>query len=122
MLYAFLLYAEEDVVPSMDEAEHQELFAAYAAFNQMVEEAGVFVGAERLHATTQAATARGQRNGAEVSHTDGPFAETKEALAGFYLLECKTLDEARSWAERIPGVRIGAVEIRPVMGDPMVRE
>ena len=122
MVYAFLIYAEEDVVPGMDAAEHEAFFAAYAEFNRMVSEAGVFVGAERLHGTREAMTARGRREGEDVLHTDGPFAETREALAGFYLLDCQTPEEARSWAEKIPGVRIGAVEIRPVMGDPLARE
>ena len=119
MIYALLIYAEEHLVPAMDEAEHEAFFAGYRAFNDAVAEAGVFVGAHRLHPVERASTARG--GGGAVTHTDGPFAETKEALAGFYLLECKDMAEARRWAERIPGVRIGSVEVRPVMPDPETR-
>ena len=103
----------------MDEAEHEAFFAGYRAFNEAVEEAGVYLGASRLHPAAQASTARSE--GGRVTHTDGPFAETKEALAGFYLLDCKDLAEAQRWAAQVPGVRIGAVEVRPVMPDPGAR-
>ena len=121
MTYALLIYAEEERVPGMSESEHEEFFAAYAEFNRLIAEAGVFVGAQRLQSSPRAVTARGSSDGSVV-HTDGPFAETKESLAGFYLLECETPQEALEWAGRIPGVRIGCVEVRPVMADPMARE
>jgi hypothetical protein len=59
------------------------------------------------------------RNGRAMT-IDGPFAETREALAGYYLISCESIDEALEWAARIPGARIGSVEVRPVMADPMV--
>ena len=119
MIYALLIYAAEDVIPAMTEAEHEAFFAGYREFNAAVEAAGVFVGANRLHSVREATTAR--TLGGKVAHTDGPFAETKETLAGFYLLDCADLAEAQAWAERVPGVRIGAVEVRPVMPDPSAR-
>ena len=121
MIYAALIYAEEDVIPAMTDTEHDEFFAAYVEFNRLAGEAGVLAGGERLFGSERAVTARGAGDG-EVTHTDGPFAETKEALAGFYLLDCASREEALAWAARIPGVRIGAVEVRPVMPDPVARE
>jgi len=84
------------------------------AYNQAAEKAGVFVGGDALEAPTTATTVR-LRSGERLL-TDGPFAETKEQLGGFYILNCKDLDEAISWAERIPSLpHYGAVEVRPLM-------
>jgi hypothetical protein len=85
----------------------------YGAFGEAARQAGVFVGGEGLQPSATATTVR-VRDG-ERSVTDGPFAETKEQLGGYYLLDCRDLDEAISWAERIPGARSGAIEVRPVM-------
>ena len=91
----------------------QETMAAYGAFGQEIEAAGVHVAGEGLQPTATATTVR-VRDGERLL-TDGPFAETKEQLGGFYLLDCKDLDEAIGWAAKIPGAQQGAVEVRPVM-------
>jgi hypothetical protein len=85
--------------------------AAYGAFGE--EAAGVILGGEGLEPSSSATTVR-VRNGERVL-SDGPFAETKEQLGGFYLLECDSLDEAIGWAVKIPGAATGSVEVRPVM-------
>jgi hypothetical protein len=89
------------------------MMAAYDAFSREVKEAGAFVGGEGLQPTATATTVR-VRDG-ERMLTDGPFAETREQLAGFYLLDCANLDEALGWAAKIPGAARGCVEVRPVM-------
>jgi hypothetical protein len=85
----------------------------YFDFTEDTKKSGVFVGGEALHPTSTATTVR-LRDG-KLTTTDGPFAETKEQLGGYYLLECKDLDEAIQWAARIPHSRIGSIEIRPVV-------
>ncbi len=112
MQYALLLYArEEDLPDRMDEAAREAFYADFSEFNKALEEAGILVAARRLDTSETATTVR--KRGAEVLTTDGPFAETKEHLAGFFLLECGDLDEALVWAKRIPSARIGSVEVRP---------
>jgi hypothetical protein len=86
---------------------------AYGALTQEMQEKGVLVAGEGLYPTPTATTVR-VRDG-ERSVTDGPFAETKEQLGGFYVLDCKDLDEAIEWAAKIPGAQFGSIEIRPVM-------
>ena len=90
-----------------------KIMERYGAFGQEVEGAGAFVAGEGLQPTATATTVR-VRDGERVV-TDGPFAETKEQLGGFYLLECGSLDEAIEWASKIPGAATGSVEVRPVM-------
>jgi hypothetical protein len=89
------------------------MMAAYNAFTEEVKAAGAFVGGEGLQPTATATTVR-VRDG-EPLLTDGPFAETREQLAGFYLLECADLDEAVRWAARVPSAAMGSVEVRPVI-------
>ncbi|HEY1829583.1 MAG TPA: YciI family protein [Acidimicrobiales bacterium] len=84
----------------------------YAAFMKDIAERGVLQGGERLRPTTDATTVR-VRDG-EVLTTDGPFAETKEALAGYFLVDCKDLDEAIEVAGKIPSASTGAIEVRPI--------
>ena len=87
------------------------------AFNEAAEKAGVFVGGDALEAPSTATTVR-LRSGERLL-TDGPFAETKEQLGGFYILNCKDLDEALSWAERVPSLKHhGAIEVRPIVEFP----
>jgi len=92
----------------MDAIEDSECMA----FGETIREAGHYVGGEALHPIHTATTVR-VRNG-KTSMTDGPFAETKEHLAGFYLIEAKNLDEAIQIASRIPPARVGSIEVRPV--------
>lgn len=89
------------------------MFRDYMAFNVAAKKAGVHVGGEALQPIATATTVRARDGKASI--TDGPFTETKEQLGGFYLLDCKDLDEALSWAKRIPTSKWGSVEVRPIM-------
>jgi hypothetical protein len=113
MRYLLLLYGDEAQWANATPEDIQRDMDAYAAFGREVTEAGAFVAGEGLEATNAATTVR-IRDG-ETSLTDGPFAETREQLGGFYLLECSDLDEAVKWASKIPSAYSGSVEIRPVM-------
>jgi hypothetical protein len=111
MRYLLLIYTQEfDSPPSPEDAARE--YAAYDAFTREVNQRGVFQAGEALHATSAATTVR-VRDG-EVLTTDGPFAETKEALGGFYLIDARDLDEAIELAAMIPGAARGSIEIRPI--------
>ena len=112
MQYALLIYGDEVAGMQMTQAEQEKQMADYYAFTAEVRDRGVYKGGEALHPTNAATTVR-VRDGKTVT-TDGPFAETKEQLGGFYLLDCKDLDEAIEFAAKIPGSRDGSIEIRPV--------
>jgi hypothetical protein len=110
--YAALIYSVEE------EASPEEWAAVMADYNEFGEKAGaagVLVGGEALEDTKTATTVHVDEKGGRIHTTDGPFAETKEALGGFYLLDCKDLDEAIHWAAQIPGAWHGRVEVRPLM-------
>jgi hypothetical protein len=113
MRYLLTIYGDEsgwnDIAPEAASA----IMAAYGEFGQKAEAAGVLLGGEGLQSTSTATTVR-VRDG-ETLTTDGPFAETREQLGGYYLLDCKDLDEAIGWATQIPGAQDGCVEVRPVM-------
>ncbi|HMF03432.1 MAG TPA: YciI family protein [Acidimicrobiia bacterium] len=99
----------------MEAVSHDEAQASlneYLAFGEEMGKRGVLQGGERLRPTTDATTVR-VRDG-EVLTADGPFAETKEQMGGFYLVDCKDLDEAIDVASKIPGARIGTIEVRPI--------
>jgi hypothetical protein len=113
MRYAFTIYGDESQRASATEEEQLATSQAYGAITQEMQEKGVLVAGEGLYPTQTATTVRVRGGDRDV--TDGPFAETKEQLAGFYVLDVKDLDEAIQWAEKIPGSRFGSVEIRPVM-------
>jgi hypothetical protein len=108
MRYIILIYENEAAMPQ-DEAEFQKWFE----YTDELKASGAFVAGEALHPTASATTVR-VRNGKRVV-TDGPFAETKEQLGGFYIVDCKDLDEALKWAEKIPSAGRGPVEVRPIM-------
>ncbi len=110
MRYALLIAGDETLVNTSNSGE--ALSPEYEAFMKDVAERGVLQGGERLRPTADATTVR-VRDG-EVLSTDGPFAETKEQLAGFFLVDCKDLDEAIDVASRIPGAKAGSVEVRPI--------
>ena len=110
MRYLLLIYTEEQLEPTGDAAGAE--FAAYAAFTQEVRDRGIYQAGEALRPTTTATTVR-VRNGQTVT-TDGPFAETKEALGGFYMLDATDLDDAIKLAAKIPGAKHGSIEIRPI--------
>ncbi|HEX8795074.1 MAG TPA: YciI family protein [Polyangiaceae bacterium] len=112
MQYLLLIYAEEKKIASMPEAELGKFIAEFNAFTKSVQESGHFVANGRLQATANATTVR-VREGKTLT-THGPFAETREQLGGFYLVEAKDLDEALALAARIPGARVGSIEVRPM--------
>jgi len=112
MQYALLIYSEE----SSTDAERAGTLEEYAKLTGDLRSANKFLAGEELHPTGTATTVQVRNGDALVS--DGPFAETKEALGGFYLIEADSLDEAIEWASRIPAAGSGTVEIRPVLHDP----
>jgi hypothetical protein len=113
MKYLLSIYLDETRSEGLSQEDVQHTMEEYGAFGQQVTEAGAMLGGEGLQPTATATTVR-VRDGERVV-SDGPFAETKEQLAGFYLLDCANLDEAIGWAEKIPGARTGSIEVRPVM-------
>ena len=112
MKYALLIYGDQRDIPEPEAPESQEVFAAYAQFTAAITTEGINLGGEALHPTESATTVR-VRNG-EIITTDGPFAETKEQLGGFYLIDVPDLDAAIDIAARLPGSWTGSVEVRPV--------
>jgi hypothetical protein len=112
MRYLALIYTAEATEPPA-ENEARQMMEEYGAYTEMIKNRGAFLGGEGLQPSATATTVRVQ-NGS-VSTTDGPFAETKEQLGGYYLLDCKDLDEAIDLASKIPGARHGAIEVRPIM-------
>ncbi len=112
MRYLLMIALDESAGARTAEEEGHEISPEYAAFAKEMAERGVLLGGERLRLTSDATTVR-VRNG-EVLATDGPFAETKEQIAGYFLVDCKDLDEAIEVAARIPGARDGSVEVRPI--------
>lgn len=110
--YMLLLYATE--VEGEELAEREAEIPIFVELSRSLEEAGLLVAAGRLHPTTSATTVSAISGETEL--TDGPFAITKEALAGYYLVEAENLDQALDVAKRIPLIRYGRVEVRPIMG------
>jgi len=110
MQYALLFYTTE-TFDSLPSAERQDWLAQMNAWRQSLADAGVLRGGLRLAPSATATSVR--RDGDELLVTDGPFAETKEILGGFMLLECADLDAALAWARRCPISKIGTVEVRP---------
>jgi hypothetical protein len=117
MKYLCTIYGEESGWSDATPEQMGQVMAAYNAFSE--EARGVILGGEGLEPTSSATTVR-VRDGERLL-SDGPFAETKEQLGGFYLLECASLDEAIDWAAKIPGAATGSVEVRPVMNYDAVR-
>jgi len=112
MQYLLMIYQNEAEYAKLDPATSEKFLAEYQAFTQSIIQSGNFKGADRLQPTSTATTVR-VRDGKTLS-TDGPFAETREQLGGYYLIEAKDLDAAISIAARIPSARHGCVEVRPI--------
>ena len=112
MRYALLICTEEKLQNELSEDEAAAQTAAYMAWGEEMGARGVLQGGERLRPTTSATTVR-VRDG-ETLTSDGPFAETKEQMGGFYLVDCKDLDEAIDVASKIPGAAHGSIEVRPI--------
>ena len=113
MQYILLIYDNETAVRSRSQAEMGQLMSAYQKFTQDIVSAGNFKAGDPLQPTSTATTVR-QREGKTLV-TDGPFAETKEQLGGYYLIEAKDLDEAIAIAARVPSAQSGSIEVRPIM-------
>jgi hypothetical protein len=113
MKYLCLIYEDETGWSRMSKDDADTMMHEYFSFTEDVRKSGNYVAGEALHPTQSATTVR-VRNG-KISTTDGPFAETKEQLGGFYLVEAKDLNEAIQIASRIPSARLGSIEIRPIM-------
>jgi hypothetical protein len=111
-----LIYGDGTVWDAYSAEEREAMYALYRAFADAAGKAGVLAGGSELASTRDATTVRVRD--AETLVTDGPYAEVKEALGGYFLLECASMDEALDWAARIPGAEHGAVEVRPVYVDP----
>ena len=113
MQYLCLIYEDETLWQKMPKAETDKIYGEYVAFGDGIKKSGHYVGGNALQPTQTATTVR-VRNG-KVSSTDGPFAETKEQLGGYYLVEAKDLNDAIQVAARIPSARLGSIEVRPIM-------
>jgi hypothetical protein len=112
MKYMLLIYHEEQAWGGLSEQERQEMYAEYGQFTQEIMASGHYVAGSELHPVSTATSVR-VRDGQQLA-TDGPFAETKEQLGGYYLIEANDLDEAIGIAARIPSARAGTIEVRPV--------
>jgi hypothetical protein len=113
MQYMLLIYGDEADWDGATEEQRQAMYAEYRVLTTDLGEKGQFAGGSELSPTSTATTVR-VRDG-EALVTDGPFAETKETLGGYFLIECESLDEAIEIAGRIPSARYGSIEVRPVM-------
>ena len=112
MEYMLLIYGNERERASISEAQRGEVFGEYRAFTDAIVKSGHFKAGAPLQPTSTATTVRVK--GGKTVTTDGPFAETREQLGGFYFVEAKDLDEALALAARIPSARDGSIEVRPV--------
>lgn len=113
MRYMLLLYSAPDAGPAPGSDEHADEMKQWFAYTNELVEAGAMISGEPLHGTETATTVR-VRDGETLS-TDGPFAETKEVLVGFYMIDVADLDAATGWAAKTPLTPYGSVEVRPVM-------
>ena len=112
MQYLLMIYRNEAEFSNMDPATGKQMMEEYGAFTQSIIQSGNFKAGDGLQPTTTATTVR-VRDGKTLT-TDGPFAETREQLGGYYLIEAKDLDAALAIAARIPGARYGSIEVRPI--------
>ncbi len=113
MKYLLSIYCDEAADAKMTRDEGGKMMNAYQEYTADGKQKGVILAGDALHPSSSATTIR-VREG-KVLTTDGPYAETKEQLGGYYLVDCKDLDEAIQWASRIPHAALGAIEVRPVM-------
>ena len=116
MHYMLLIYGDESSQGEASEAEQQAEMAKWFDYTEEMRSAGAIKAGDALQPTATATSVRD--NGGEPLVTDGPFAETKEQLGGYYLLDVADLDEAIKWAHKCPGARYGTIELRPVMEFP----
>ena len=112
MKYLLMIYVNEAGMQSATKEQVDEQMRAYAAYTDALVKAGVLVGGERLRPSQTATTVRARNGKTEV--LDGPYADTKEQLGGYYMIDVPDMDAALSWAARCPGASTGTMEIRPV--------
>ena len=112
MQYLLMIYQNEVEYAKIDAATNKKMLEEYGAFTQSIVQSGNFKAGDRLQPATTATTVR-VRDGKTLT-TDGPFAETREQLGGYYLIEAKDLNAALAIAARIPGARVGSIEVRPI--------
>jgi hypothetical protein len=112
MKYLLLIYNNEAAAQAASKAETDQMIAAYGAYTEAVTKAGILAGSNRLQRSSAASTVRVANGKTQV--LDGPYAETKEQLAGYYMIDVPDLDAALSWAARCPGASHGTVEVRPI--------
>jgi hypothetical protein len=112
MQYLCLIYEDENEWQKLPPAETQKVLGEYSEFTELLKRGGNYLGGNGLQPSHTATTVRVRKE--RVATTDGPYAETKEQLGGYYLLKARDLNEAIQLASRIPGARMGAVEVRPV--------
>ena len=115
MKYILMIYHNEAKLQARSKAESDETHAAYVAYTEALKKAGVVVGGDRLQRSSLATTVRVADGKTKV--LDGPYAETKEQLGGFYMIDVPDLDAALSWAARCPGASQGTMEVRPIWTD-----
>ena len=112
MQYLLLIHSDEKAMQTAPPEQNGTILAAYGAYMKAMADAGVSKGGQRLHPTSMAATVRVENGKARV--LNGPYAETKEQLGGYFLIDAPDLDAAISWAARCPGAQYGAIEVRPI--------
>jgi hypothetical protein len=117
MQYMLLIYDDQSTWATMPEEDRNAVMNEYFAYTEELRNAGKYVAADALQPTSTAKSVR-IREG-EVSTTDGPFAETKEVLGGYYVVDVDSEDEAIEWAKKIPSARFGTIEVRPIMVFPV---
>ena len=113
MKYMLLIHDDEKVWGKLSEPERQKIYGEYGQFGQQIRSAGQYLAGSQLQPTSTATSVR-VRDGKRLV-TDGPFAETREQLGGYYLVDARNLDEAIDIAARIPSARMGTIEVRPVV-------
>ena len=113
MQYMLLIYTDERAWAALPDDERKAIVGEYFALTADLRDAGAYIAGAPLQPTTTASTVRVRDEGQLV--TDGPFAETKEQLGGYYLVEAESLDEAIEWAAKIPSARLGTIEVRPIV-------
>jgi hypothetical protein len=112
MQYLLLIYGNESAMLNAPKEASSQMLGAYMAYTEALKKSGVWVGSNRLRPTSEATTVRNPSGKKNV--INGPFAETKEQLGGYYLIEAPDLDAALSWAARCPGAAHGSIEVRPI--------
>lgn len=116
MRYALLIYSDPAAAPADGSPEQAAEMQQWFAYTEELQASGAYISGEALQRTDTATTV--QVRGGKTVTTDGPFAETKEVLGGFYLIEAADLDEATRWAEKIPNSGYGSIEVRPLVEFP----